>query len=373
MIRKLLILFSLAMLIASPVYAEKETSIFDSLVNKISTLKKSLDRDSIKRQKLQKELEKTEIGAGKIGKKLHETTHQLRKQKTLLHHLQRHEATYTQKLNEQEKILERQIVTAYMLGRQSYLKLLLNQENSAKVSRVLMYYHYLNENRIQAIINTQKTLQKIQSNQKQLQLEYDKLKQLHQQEQHQRHTLEKAKAQREKLITALDESITSRKQRLTILVANEARLKKTIAHIRHRRAKKFPKANLGKMRYSLHWPARGKVHQIFGTKVQGSELRWGGVLISAHEGTPVYAIAKGKVVFAKWLSGYGLLLIINHGNGYMTLYGRNHMLYKNVGDTVHRHDLIATVGQTGGYKKPALYFAVRHDGVPVNPALFIGR
>jgi septal ring factor EnvC (AmiA/AmiB activator) len=117
----------------------------------------------------------------------------------------------------------------------------------------------------------------------------------------------------------------------------------------------------------MGWPTKGHILDYFGTKIYHSELRWSGILIKAPENQKVHAIANGKIVFANWLPGYGLLLIINHGHGYMSLYGRDHSLKKKVGDMVKKGDVIATVGKSGGYRHSALYFAIRHNAEPLSP------
>ena len=122
-----------------------------------------------------------------------------------------------------------------------------------------------------------------------------------------------------------------------------------------------------KKRGHLIWPTTGRIKHHFGTQIGQSELKWNGVLIEASQGQTVHAVAPGKVIFAKWLQGYGLLLIIDHGNGYMTLYGRNQSLLKKVGDWVKTNTTIATAGQTGGFSQSALYFSLRHNAKPLNP------
>lgn len=366
------IVISLILLATTPLAVAGDKSVLDQIINKIANIKNLIVRDTTKRQRLQNDLEKAETSSGEISKKLNKTNRELRHQKKLLKTLKNNENIFHEELKVQQAMLDRQIQTAYMLGRQPYLKLLLNQKDSGEISRILMYYHFINKNRIQAILDIQKTLDQLSTNQTKIKAQYHILRKLRAKQRKQKRELTAAQTKRKHLLSVLNKSIQTRKERLDALMANKRRLEKTIAQVA-KRAVKFPKANFSKLRRRLSWPTHGHVLRIFGTKIEQSELRWGGVLIQAPEGQPVYAIAKGKVVFAKWLSGYGLLLIINHGNGYMTLYGRNHVLYKNEGDIVHRGDLISTVGQTGGYKKPALYFAVRHKGKPMNPALFIRK
>jgi murein hydrolase activator len=367
MVKKTLILSLLSLtLLTTSVNANELTS----LASKISSIKKQIKHDHSQRQQLQIGLSQSEIAASRISTKMTKTHRNLKQQTMLLKNLEDTNHQYHNKLKKQQAILEKQIQTAYILGRQPYLKLLLNQQDTEKVSRFLMYYHYINKNRALAIVDIKQTLQIISNNKEKIQSQHKTLQSLQSKQQLQIQQLQQTKKNRQQLIFLLSKNIQSRQQRLSLLITNKRRLEKAIAQVGNPKAA-FPKADLAKLHDRLHWPTRGRVQQLFGTQIEQSELKWGGVLIKAPENQPIYAIASGKVVFSKWLAGYGFLLIISHGNGYMTLYGRNHVLYKKTGDIVRRGDEIATVGQTGGYNHPALYFAVRHNGKPINPARFI--
>jgi len=123
---------------------------------------------------------------------------------------------------------------------------------------------------------------------------------------------------------------------------------------------------LSKFKNKLQWPVQGRITHAFGQRKQGY-LRWKGVLMSAPVGKPVYTIHNGTVLFADWLKGYGLVVVIDHGKGYMSLYGHNQTLLKNVGDRVEIGEPIALVGQSGGQNNAGVYFEIRHKGKPVNP------
>ena len=156
------------------------------------------------------------------------------------------------------------------------------------------------------------------------------------------------------------------------LVANEQLLQQLLKEIR----KIMPtmlteidkRETFGKRRGRLRWPAIGKVKKLFGKPRQAANVKWNGVLIPGKEGNNVRAISHGRVAYADWLRGYGMLIIIDHGDGYMTLYGYNQALYKETGDWVEEGEIVATVGRSGGQKKSGLYFEVRVKGQPSNPA-----
>jgi septal ring factor EnvC (AmiA/AmiB activator) len=125
-----------------------------------------------------------------------------------------------------------------------------------------------------------------------------------------------------------------------------------------------------KLHSKLPWPTQGHIRHAFGAQINQSELTWDGTIINAPLGQSVRAIASGRVIFAKWMAGYGLLLIINDGGGYLTLYGRNQMLLKTVGDVIQTGEKIATVGKSGGFLQPGLYFSIRYNGKAVNPGIW---
>ena len=365
MIKKILLITCLTACSLSPAIANNQ-SMLSRLKDKIASIKSLIHRDSNKRGQLQSELRHYEIHTGRISKKLNKTNKALSNQQNLLATLQKNEENTEEKLNHQRDLLNKQIQTAYMLGRQPYLKLILNQKDSDQMSRVMMYYQYIEHSRITAISDLQNTLSQIDKNKQEIQTQYETLQGLQKKQLHEKNQLTTIKKNRQQLIKRINHKIQNKTQRLQRLVSDKHRLEATIDRL-NQNAQGEHFGNFAHWRGKLSWPTRGKVLPIFGTQIEQSELRWGGVLIKARDGRPIHAVANGKVVFSKWLSGYGLLVIINHGNGYMTLYGRNTTLYKKAGDTVRKGDLIATVGQSGGYQTPALYFAIRHNSKPLNP------
>lgn len=371
MVRKIILILLLMAITPSLSFANNQSTL-KYLSNKIASIKSLLSRDQGKRYRLQTDLKKNEVTSGKISKQLHKTNLSLTKHKALLQPLKKNEKRYQREIEAQQTLLTKQIRTAYMLGRQPYLKLILNQQDSNQLSRVLMYYRYINRYRITAITDLQNTLSQLEKNKQKIRMQYDTLQALQQKQQNEKIKLTEIKKNRQQLIRNINNHIQNRTQRLRRLITNKRRLEKTLEQlVRKTHGQAF--GNFASLRRKLSWPTKGKLLPVFGTKIEQSELRWGGVLIKAPDGRPIHAIAEGKVVFAKWLSGYGLLIIINHGNGYMTLYGRNNALYKTTGDTVYKGDLIATVGQSGGYQSPALYFAIRHNGNSLNPVKWCRR
>jgi len=350
-------------------FANNKNTKLKHLNSKIANIKASIHQAEDKRQALQDALRRIEIQSSQLQQKLDRTNQALTKQQAQWQRLARAVKRSQQKLHKQQQVLAKQLRAAYTLGRQPYLKLLLNQQSAASANRLLNYYRYITAERARTIEDIQLTLNQLKLSEIKLQTEFSELKQLKRQQLAQSTKLNAIKQQRQRVINKIGRRINTKSKKLAQYLANKNRLEKTIAKLdMTSRWQQLTKQPFSHLQGKLLWPTKGRVLNYFGTKISKSELRWGGVLIKAAQGQDVHAVASGKVVFAKWLSGYGLLLIISHGNGYMTLYGRNHQIYKKVGDIVHAGELIATVGKTGGYRKPALYFAIRYNAKPLNPA-----
>jgi len=335
----------------------------------IASIKSALSEQQQRRDQLLQELERLETTTAKTQKALFDTTDQLNKQSETLTEVKKNQQHYQSQLDQQRLHFAEEIRVGYRLFHQPALKLLLNQDNSATLQRMLMYYQFLSQGNLNSLSQLQATLNQLEQNQQLARQHYTTLLELQQQQKQQRNQLTQLKRERQTLAKSLNQSIASNSQRLQQLMRNRRKLETTLRQLA--RAKHQFDSSLGpfvESRGRLQWPTDGRVLPLFGTKIQQSELRWGGDIIKAKEGQSVYSVAPGKVVYADWLSGYGLLLIVTHGNGYMTLYGRNRSLYKQVGDTVTAGELISTVGNSGGFDETGLYFAIRHNAEPLDPA-----
>ncbi len=337
-----------------------------NLMQEIRAVKDRLSKDTRKRSSLQTKLNKTETLIGHVSKKLRGIQKQLDQQQEILRNLNKQLAQNEMKLAIQQKALQQQIRASYMLGQQQYFKMLLNQQNPNEFSRTLTYYDYLNHSRLTLITELKITSNVIKQNKQQAEKHRKKLQALVTQQQSERVVLRESNAKRKTVIGALGRKIKTKKQRLSKLEVNKQALKNVVSKLQRQRST-VTKVNFAALRGKLLWPTQGRIIQTFGKQIGNSQLRSRSVLIAAKLGQPVRAIAPGKVIFARWMSGYGLLMIIDHGKGYMTLYGRNNSLYRAVGDTVKTGDLIARVGKSGGYQNYGLYFSIRHNRSALNP------
>ncbi len=350
----------------------KKTSELQQLKQMITSLKNKLTSSHHKQNKLQDQLKTNETAAGKLSAYVKATKRKLAQQQLQLKKLQQQQKAYHQQLLTQQQDLSKQMQIIYMLGKQAYLKMLLNHENPNELSRIFVYYNYMQTARIKTIDEIKTTLQQLQRTQAAITKKTKTLAQLHTSQQQKYNKLQKSKHQRQQLLTSISHDIKTQKQKLGKLVANQKNLEKVIARLKSAEISPVFATQIGG-KQKLKWPTKGKISYLFGQQIGHSELKWDGDIIYAPAGENVHAIANGKVVFSQWLQGYGLLIIIDHGHHYMSLYGRNNSLYKKVGDVVRAGDLIATVGNSGGYDKPGLYFAIRHNGKPMNPKIWCRR
>jgi len=265
--------------------------------------------------------------------------------------------------------LAKQLRSAYTTGQHDYLKLLLNQEQSGKIQRTITYYQYLNKARINEIEKFQTTIAQLMMVTTEHQNQVEQLQTLKQSQQNQRLALSENKKKRSKTIASLGKKLLSSKQQLAKLKADEANLTAALQKLAELIRSEVDLTGLSKLKRKLSWPVKGRLLRSFGSKKQGY-LKWKGVLLGAPIGRQVQTIHNGTVLFSDWLKGYGLLTVIDHGNGYMSLYAHNQTLLKSVGDQVETGEPIALVGQSGGQNQASLYFEIRHKGKAVNPKLW---
>lgn len=355
-------------LVPSSASAKNEVTKLKQINQQITSVKTNIAQAEKKQAKVTTELQQAETEIGKIETNLNQTSQNLTTQKKKLDLLTKDQTAYFQQIKQEENHLLTQIRLAYMLGNEDYLKILLNQEDPNKISRMLIYHRYLLNSRLQLIDQTSATLSRIKQNKKKINSTALTLQELKTTQQKQHNELIWEKQNRTKILATVTTKIRTQNEQLKTLIANKENLEKLISKLAAaEETTKTPELPKTQISGKNVWPTRGKIAQHFGSSIQGSNWKWNGILIAAPEGQSVQATASGKVVFADWLSGYGLLLIISHGHGYMSLYGRNHSVYKNVGQTVTAGETVASVGKSGGFEKPYLYFAIRYNGKPVDP------
>jgi len=326
---------------------------------------------------VQHTLSKTETRIGRQSKNLRYLSRKLKNRKKTLAKLKRQRRKEEQKLLAQRELLGKQVRSAFMIGRQEYLKLMLNQEDPALVGRTLVYYDYFNQARSEQINQVQAALEKIENLSVAISAEAKRLQQTRTKQQAEKKALEKTYRERALVLASLSRDIKSKDQQLTQMSADEKRLQNLLQAINKAMPDIFAEAGNHKSfvayKGKLVWPVNGQVKKLFGKRRKSGKLKWNGVIIRAAKGREVHAISHGRVAYADWLRGYGLLLIIDHGDGYMSLYGHNQSLYKETGDWVDVNEVIGEVGDSGGQQRSGLYFEIRHKGKPTNPSRWCKR
>jgi murein hydrolase activator len=287
-----------------------------------------------------------------------------------LEKLKQRRDTLSAKLGKQREALAVLLRSAYALGRSEELKLLLQQEDIGAIARVLAYHRYFQRARVDRIDNLLVDLRQLADLQQSIEMKRQELTATRSQREVEVAALQAQRDQREKLLADLDLKFRDQQNRLALMAKDEKGLLDLLESLRDVFAdipKKLSGAEpFASLRGRLAMPTAGRILTGFGG-TDGSGRKLSGVLIESADGSPVHAVARGRVAYADWLKGYGMLLILDHGDGYMSLYGYNESLRKEVGDWVSAGETIATSGSSGGQKASALYFELRLQGKPINP------
>ncbi len=349
----------------------------ESVRKRILELGRRLTRTRAKRDKLTTGLRDTELAAARLTAELAVLDRQRAEHRTRLVDLRRRRGKTRDNLSLMRASLARYVRAAYATGRQDQFKLLLNQENPATLSRALTYYAYFNRERAERIHALAMDLQNLADIENSITRDTARLARLQEQKATARERLAAQRQRRRDVIARLGRELGDQGARLERLRQDEqtlaelvAGLARELADIPADQTRQVPFRTL---KGKLPWPSAGKIRHRFGTPRGSGDLSWKGVLVMARPGTPVQAISHGRVAFADWLRGFGLLMIIEHGDGYMSLYGHSESLFKDVGDWVEAGEIIGKVGDSGGREMSGLYFEIRHLGTPVDPTRWCGR
>ncbi|MGH8377639.1 MAG: murein hydrolase activator EnvC family protein [Gammaproteobacteria bacterium] len=355
---------------ASDTAAVKQAQL-KTLRTRIATVQAKLDRDIQKRGTVQQQLRDSEQQIAQLATSLHGLDRSVAQAQTHLAALQHEQAQQQAALNAQKDALAKQIRDAYMEGRDSQLQLLLNAQDPATISRLLAYYAYFNQARAARIRAVRAELDALAKINAQVQRQVTALSGLRDQRARALANLKQSRKTRKQVLAGLDANIHTRGEQLARMQRDERSIQDLLANLQQTLSD-IPADLEGHHRFAslrgrLPWPVNGRVIQTFGAPLAGGRLRAHGDLIAAPLGTPVHAVSYGRVVFADWLPHFGLLVIVDHGDGYMSIYAHSQSVYVHVGDWVQMGETIATLGDSGGQDEPALYFEIRHRNVALSP------
>jgi murein hydrolase activator len=336
-------------------------------IKKVSDAQKEIN---IKKDDAISGLREQELKVAATAKEIRTIDLQLDAEQDKLKQLEGRRDELNKKLGAQRETLAALLRSAYAIGHHEELKLLLAEENAATIGRMLAYFRYFERARISEIESLLKDLSALADVQKAIEEQAAQLAASREQRLTEVQRLDDERAQRQKLLSELDDQLKDEQSRLAALGKDEKSIVDLLAKLRDIFAD-IPKQIVGaepfaQLRGRLSWPLRGKLLVGFGAP-EGNERTSNGIVINANEGSDVHAASHGRVVFADWMRGFGLLLILDHGDGYMSLYGYNESLLKDVGDWVNSNEVIANSGATGGQKAPGVYFELRAQGKPVDP------
>lgn len=356
--------------------SKQKAAELKTLRTRIKDVESNIQAARNQTDQLYKELQRIETAAADASQKLRSIDKDIDKSVKSLAELNVRKTSMQTSLAEEREYLAQQIRAAYKIGKNDYLKLLLNQENPALVGRILAYYDYFNKARTIRINTVKDKLAGIADLEHQIGSEKQSLdglrtKQLAKLEEYTQH-----RQSRKKVIARLENFIDEQDRQLQTLQRNEQELEELVNRLKEeesvvRNFEDITPFNL--LKGKLTWPVKGTLKNRFGAFRKGGKLKWQGVSIDADSGDDVEAVSPGKVIFADWFRNLGLLIIIDHGNGFMSLYGHNERLLKKVGDWVSAREVIAKVGDTGGQKNPSLYFEIRKSGNPIDPDLWCSK
>ncbi len=342
---------------------------------RISELKKSMDDSAATRDAVTAELQDAEVAISEKRIRLKELERQREFSAKRKDELDMQLATREAELDDESGELAEQVRAAYMSGSQERIKLLLNQRDPATIGRLMAYYGYFNDFRADNIDAVTTAIDELAALRSKVAAEEARIADLARARYAELTELNVAQERRQKLLVSLKDKIGDEGREVGRLAAQEKDLSRLIAELT-RILSDYPISSeepFSEHKGRLTWPVAGRLLHDYGQPRASNRLKWNGVVLAAPRGRDVRSVYHGRVVFADWLAGLGLLVIVNHGENYMTLYGYNETILKNTGDWVAPGDVIATVGESGGQAQSSLYFEIRRGTQPVNPGRWVTR
>ena len=385
---------------AKKIDAAKED--LSDLHEKIDALKKELDSKQEAHKDATDALKDSETAISSANKKLRDINQKQNKNKNTLSTLKKQSLTLNDRLSEQQKKLSNLLRQQYMHGNQSYTQLILQNKNPAEISRDIKYFSYIAKQHAAVIDDMQGNLQKVKDLNNKTAVALQEVAELKTKQEAEKKTLEQQKKQKSKVVKTLSNEISAQRgeikklsrdeknlsnlverlakiipkkikksikksKKSTSIDSNDEKPEQVVASVDETPSNDYAGSNFSALKGKLRLPARGELMNRFGSKREDTGITWKGLFIKAAEGADVKTVASGRVVFADWMRGFGNLIIVDHGSGYMSLYGNNQAVLKNVGDEVTAGDAIAAVGNSGGNDSNGVYYELRRNSQPFDP------
>ncbi|MDX1676679.1 murein hydrolase activator EnvC family protein [Arsukibacterium sp.] len=359
----------------SPVHgrqqAEQQQEL-EQVQQQIKTTERQLKKQQQQLNKAEQQLQQSDRALAKATSELRQTEQQLAQTEQRTLQLDQQQQQLQLELQQQQRQLAAQLKSAYSLGQHDYTRMLLNQQDAGKLERALTYYQYFNRARVSQLAEINKTVLQLEQIKQQLAEQQQQLHIMLAEQQQQQQQLQVVKAEQQTAVSQLQKLLKEQDNQLSYLRQNEVSLQNTIDKLRALAERSLTLLGLTANKGKLRWPLNGALLQSFGENRQGG-MRSRGILISGREGNPVQAIADGRVIYADWLKGYGWVIVLDHGEGFMSLYGHNQNILKQPGEQIIAGETIALVGMSGGQATAGLYFEIREKGDAVNPLSWLNK
>ncbi len=369
------LLMAMLLLLTFPTVAlvqQQEGQDLQALQSEIKQTESLIKQQQAQLNKFQKALKESEYAVSKIAKALHATEQKQADESRNRDLLKAKKESIEQQLNRQKTALAKQIRLSHSNGQLDMLKVVFNQQDPATFQRNLNYFKYLSDAHIRKIEKFKQLIEELETVKVTLNRTILQLAQLAtSQQQHQQQLFEQ-QAERQINIKKLDSVVQSERTRLSQLRQSEQALQEQIEQAQQRLQSAMNLDGLDGLKGKLTAPAKGRIRKLFGIKREGL-VQWNGIKIEGKHGGAITSIYQGKVLFSDWIKGFGLVMVVDHGKGYMSLYGHNQALLKQAGEQVLAGETIALLGNSGGQKKSALYFEIRDKGRPVNPSHWLKK
>ena len=354
----------------------------ENLRSRIATVQRDMDKTSESKAEAADALRESERAISDSNRKLAALATEQRAADLKLGELQAQQQQLADSMSGQQVLLGRLLYQQYLGGQQEYAKLLLGNQDPNQVARNLQYYRYIARNRVGWLNNLRANLHKVTSLSETIREQRAALAAVQEEQKSQQQSLRQKQRERQQMLVKISQQLRGQRREIHRLQRDENRLAQLVEKITRVLAQpkskslfrndklpdnRFDGKPFGQLKGKLAFPVKGDITNRFGAARPDSTVLWKGIFVRAANGQNVKAIAAGRVVFADWLRGFGNLLIVDHGNGYMSLYGNNETLYKQVGDELRGGDTIATVGNSGGNEDSGLYFELRLASKPLDP------
>lgn len=388
MIRTRLLPLLLCMLALSGIAHAGKQEELENLRKRIAEMQHDLEKTSESKSEAADALRVSERAISDSNRELAILSEQQREADLKLGTLQTEAQRLSSNIAGQQSRLGELLYRQYLDGRQDYLKLLLNNRDPNQAARDLTYYQYIARNRAAWLTSMRSNLEALDEVSRSTREQREQLDRLRAEQMAQKKTLEQEQRARQQMLGKISQQLRQQRREIGRLQHNEQRLAQLIEKIAKMLAKpksrslfrnndlpdnRFDGKPFEQLKGKLTLPVTGTVANRFGETRPDSTVRWKGLFLKTSTGQSVKAVAAGRVVFADWLRGFGNLIILDHGNGYMSLYGNNETLYKQVGDVLRGGDTLAAVGNSGGNEDSGLYFELRHESRPLDPVVWLAK